>query len=143
MKTDRFLTRLQQLSLAARAGLLAGSLLLAAGLILPVAFSAKGEVGVVAALAAALVCLIPGLVALGLGEIFRSPETALYNLLFGTLIRMGLPLAVVVAVYVVGGPLVEGGFAFSLLAFYPVMLLVETMLLAAQVDALNQPQGGA
>lgn len=149
MKSDRFLSSLQRLSLPARAGLLAGSLLLAAAVVSPIAFSARGQAGLLAGLFAALVCLVPGLIALGLGEVFRGPQFALFNLLFGMLLRMGVPLAVCVAVYAIGGPLVEGGMAFSLLAFYPVMLSVETMLLAARAEddqseaALSQPQGGA
>ena len=143
MNSDRFLSSIQRLSLRARAGLLAGSLLLAAVVVLPIAFSASGQAGLIAGLFAALVCLVPGLVTLALGEVFRGPNFALFNVLFGMLIRMGVPLAVCAAVYALGGPLVDGGMVFSLLAFYPVMLLVETLLLVAQSAATSiQPQGG-
>jgi hypothetical protein len=88
---------------------------------------------------AALICLVPGLVSLGLGELFRGTDAALYNLLFGTLVRLGMPLVVCVAIYALGGPLADGGFAFYLLAFYPVMLIVETVLLAVQLEADAMP----
>jgi hypothetical protein len=142
MKSDSYWSRLQHLSLPVRAGILAASLLFAAGLVVPAAYMLEGPAGILAAFAAAFTCLVPGLIALGLGEVFRHPDTALYSLLFGTLIRMGLPLAACGLVYVADGPLAHGGFAFSLLVFYPVMLVVETTLLAAQVEGISQTKSG-
>lgn len=139
MKSDRFLSYLRSAGLPARAGLLAACLLVALIVVGPIAFYAKGTSGLLACVLAAFICLVPGLISLGLGELFRGTDAALYNLLFGTIVRLGLPLMVCVAIYTLGGPLAEGGFAFYLLAFYPVMLIVETVLLALQMEADATP----
>jgi hypothetical protein len=139
MTSLRLVSQLQRMSFAGRAGLLAGSIALAFCLAAPVALYARGWVGLGAAAAAAMLCLVPGLIALGVGELFRGPDSALFNLLAGTMIRMGVPLAACVVIYMVGGPLVDGGLAFYLLAFYPVMLLIETLLLAAQAETHDSP----
>lgn len=81
-----------------------------------------------AALAAGTVCLVSGLGALAVGRVFHSPQTMVHGVLLGMMIRMALPLAVCLVVYVQGGVLADHGMAFFLLGIYPLMLLVETVL---------------
>ena len=43
-------------------------------------------------------------------------------------LRMGIPLAIVVILHLVGGPLVQAGLLYYFLLFYPLTLAVETTL---------------
>jgi len=45
------------------------------------------------------------------------------------LIRMGIPLAAALLVFLRGGPLADAGFLYYLVLFYPVTLTAETFLL--------------
>lgn len=132
--TGSFQHRLQEMGPWGRASVLVASLSLAGAIVAAVAGWVGGISGLLAALYALLLCALPALFSLALGEVFRGPDGALYSLLLGMLLRLGIPLVGFLTAYVWGGPLVEGGLVFCLLVLYPIMLTVETVLLTAQVQ---------
>jgi hypothetical protein len=87
-----------------------------------------GADAVAAATLAAFLCWTGGTSALVLGGMLRGPQLALYALLTGLFVRMGIPLAFGFAIQLRGGPLVEVGFIYYLLIFYLISLAVETWL---------------
>jgi hypothetical protein len=125
MTSTSLARRLQGLGLIARVCVLGGALLMMTAILLPVAWLSRGEPGVLACLFAGAICLVPAVVSLGLTEILHGAQGALTALLLGMLLRMGVPLAACFVAFAMGGPLVEGGLAYYLLALYPVMLVVE------------------
>ena len=113
---------------AARASLLGGLLLLLFVLVASVGFALSGSSGVLAAMFAALVCLVSGLLAMVAAEIARQFHQRLASVLLAMGIRTSLPMAVLVAVYLRGGAIVDTGMAFYLLVFYLAVLAIETYL---------------
>ena len=113
---------------AARASLLSGLLLL---LLIPVAsvgFALSGPSGVMVASFSMLICLASGLLAMVAAEIARQFNQQLASLLLAMGIRTSLPMAVLIAVYIRGGAIVDAGMAFYLLVFYLAVLAIETYL---------------
>jgi len=98
----------------------------------PLAFNFKGNGGLAAALVAAGICLVAGMLSLMANEAFRGPQFVMHHVLFGITIRMGIPLVACMWIYYNGGTLAEGGLVYYLLVFYLVTLLVETMLATKQ-----------
>ena len=93
---------------------------------LPLAWYSRGAIGVTAASVAAVLCAFCGAAAAVLSEALRrQPQLAMYEVLTSGMLRMALPLMACMLVYYQGGSLVEGQFAFHLLAFYILMLLAE------------------
>ena len=66
-------------------------------------------------------------------EMFPGANQALTNLLFGMVLRIGVPLAACVLVYARAGSLASGGFAFFVLGFYFVALPTDTALLVSKL----------
>jgi len=97
-------------------------------LVASVGFALSGSSGVLAAMFAALVCLVSGLLAMVAAEIARQFHQRLASVLLAMGIRTSLPMAVLVAVYVRGGAIVDAGMAFYLLVFYLAVLAIETFL---------------
>ena len=88
-----------------------------------------GMTGVIAALVAAGTCWMGGTLALISTAIAsRGSTAAMWALLFGMLFRMGLPLAVGLALNRAGGPLASAGVFGMVLVFYLLILVVETPL---------------
>jgi len=85
--------------------------------------------GIWAGAAAGGVCLLAAWIALIVGESLRRPQYALAGVLLAMLIRMGIPLAAALLVFLRGGPLADAGFLYYLVLFYPVTLTAETFLL--------------
>ncbi|MCE5267298.1 MAG: hypothetical protein LLG00_05380 [Planctomycetaceae bacterium] len=92
----------------------------------PFAWWIKGVIGVESAAVAAAVCYAGGASALAVCRMSRKRRTTL--LLGGMAIRMGLPLALALAVHFHGGPLAEAGLLYYLVVFYTATLAVETFL---------------
>ena len=111
-----------------RAWWLVLALLLAWAISLPVAYLTTAVDGMIAATMAAAVVLAAGIAALAVDRVCRSPEMLLPRVLGGMMLRMGIPLAATMAIYYNGGPLVDAGMVYYLLAFYFVMLVAETTL---------------
>jgi hypothetical protein len=87
-----------------------------------------GTQGVLVSACAASLCLAGTLAALIAGDLLAAEKWVLVNMGVGMALRLGLPLGACVAVYVAGGRLADGGFAYNLLIYYPVLLAAETVL---------------
>jgi hypothetical protein len=121
-----------------RNNFIAGSVALIASILLgyvvisPVAAWTQGTPGLWSAAVAALICLVAGIMALGLVERL-SARNPLASVLGGMTLRMIVPLLAVAAVYWWDGPLAEAGMVFFVLAFYMIMLAAETYLAVRRV----------
>jgi hypothetical protein len=98
-----------------------------------VAWAVSGADGALAAFLSGGVCLFGGVASLLAGSVFRGANGLLLQLGFGIGLRMGLPLLFALLVVTQGGPLVEAGIVYYLLAFYLIALLAETWLAVAGV----------
>jgi hypothetical protein len=130
----RLFSRISTFSLAWRQTILAGSVL---AMLLPLAalaFRLHARLGVEAACVAASACWLGAATALGGAHGLRAPSLVLVRTLFSTVTRLSLPLGVGLMVYLLGAPLVQAGFFYYLLTFYPFVLAVETMLSLPQAD---------
>ena len=123
-----WIANLRGRSLAARGAMLAAVVLALFALVGPVAWAISGTAGVLAAAAAAGLCLVGASAALVLSHWLRTPERVLYGVLAGMGARMGIPLAFGMAIHLHGGALAQSHFLLYLLVFYPVTLAVETFL---------------
>ncbi|MBW3599105.1 MAG: hypothetical protein KY475_17770 [Planctomycetes bacterium] len=119
----------------ARVGLFAAAMLVLAALATPVAFALSGRVGVGCVVAAAGVCTLSGIAALAIHELFHQPQWVLVDVLTGFFLRMGVPLAFCMIVYLRGGALAEAGFAIYVLAFYFGSLIAGTVLTLPRIPA--------
>lgn len=122
------LSNVKDCGLAARIALLVSAGAASCVLALPVAFLCSGWAGIGAAAAAAVVCLGGAVAALTVSHCLRGPQYALPAMLLAMGPRMGVPLAVALACHLHGGALADAGLVYYLLAFYPITLLVETVL---------------
>lgn len=123
-----WLAKLRRQSLVVQLGCLFLAVVLAFALIGPLAAWLKGPIGLVAAAFAAGVCFIGAAAALCLCRIFCDPATAWIGVLAAMVPRMGVPMGFALLVYGVGGPLVDAGFLYYLIVFYPYTLTVDTIL---------------
>ena len=135
---ETWLSRWRGRSLAARGGLLGLAVLVFYVAVAPVAFFIGSMSGLWAAAVAAMVCLVGAAVALAISHLLRSPEHALYGVLFGMAARMCIPLASGLLLHLCGGALAEAGVLYYLLVFYPLTLGVETMLSLPGVESGNR-----
>ncbi len=103
-------------------------------LVLPIAYWRGAAPGLMAAVAAWGTCFFSGLLALWAVHLFNDPKQVVQKVLSGTLIRTSLPLAACLAVQVFGGTLADAGFLYYILAFYVVMLAVETALVVGTLS---------
>ena len=93
-----------------------------------IAWWVAGSSGVAAAGLAGATCWLGAAGALETATLLARRGHGLAGLLAGMAIRMGVPLAMALILFVRGGPLVEGGLLYYFLAFYPLTLAVETAL---------------
>ena len=104
-------------------------------MVVPWAYAVEQLWGVLSAAVAGGTCCVGGLLALWLVRFFPGPQSLMSRVLVGIFARTGVPLLVCAMVYVQGGRLSEAGFVYYLLAFYFVMLVVETVLLVGEGPA--------
>ena len=123
-----WLAELRNRSIAARGAFLGLVVLGLYGLVAPVAYYCGGQTGMLAAVAAAFLCLAGATVALVVSHALREPNHALYGMLLGMAARMGIPMGFGLLCHMQGGALAEAGLLYYLLVFYPVTLGVETAL---------------
>lgn len=123
-------------SLTGQSLLVCGALLLTALIVVPCGFVARGWAGVLSASVAGATCLVGGLLAWMLVGMLNGPNNMMPRVLLGMFPRMGLPLAACMVVYLQNGELAAAGFVYYILAFYFVILVVETVL---QVSDLQHP----
>ena len=105
-------------------------------ILLPIGLRAHGSNGGIAVALALGVCLVANLPLLLLSNHFRTPQGAIFLMALSCGVRMGLPLAVCVAVALRRGWLFEADFIYYLMTFYFVMLILETI---AQIACLQAP----
>jgi hypothetical protein len=138
--TVRFLRELSQQSLLVRSAILGAAILLAMAISLPVGYAMlRDKNSFLAGGLAGGVCLLAGWTALGMSELLRRPQQVLALVFVGTIVRMGIPLAAIVAVYLHGGPLVSAGVLYYLITFYLVMLTVEIALILPAGRSMEKP----
>jgi hypothetical protein len=99
----------------------------------PIGFWFAGGAGIAAALVAAAVVWFASALSFIVAEFFHGPNQALTNMLFGTVLRVILPLAACLLVYLNAGSLASGGFAYFILGFYFVALPIDTALLVSKL----------
>ncbi len=114
--------------------ILIGSLLATAIPAFAVAYALNGWLACAATAAALVTCLAGGLLSMLLVQLVRDPQQVVPRVLLGMFPRTGIPLLVCMAAYLRGGPLVEVGFVYYIMAFYFVTLTVETVLLAGSCE---------
>ncbi len=123
-----WLAKQRRRGLAARGAMLALVVLTVFLATAPVAAWLNGWTAILGATAAAGVCLFGSGLALVISHLLRAPEKVLYGMLLGMTVRMGIPLGIGLACHLRGGVLADSGMLYYLLIFYPVTLLVETIL---------------
>jgi len=121
---------------------LAGTALLSGLVVLAVAYAANGPAGLAAALFAAALCLVSGVLSLFASSAASRATTPLGGLLIGMMIRMALPLAAVMAIYYRGGWLVGAGMIYDVLAFYMITLAAETWIAVGRVSGVVSASRG-
>ena len=109
--------------------------LLLACILLPIGLRAHGSNGGIAVGLALGVCLLANLPVLLFSNRSRTPQGMLFQMALSYGIRMGLPLAVCVAVALQRGWLFEADFIYYLMTFYFVMLILETITQVACLQA--------
>jgi len=125
---EGFLGRVREFSLPARLGILIGvGVVLYAGALIVAAISGE-PLAMTAASLAAVICIVPMVVALLLTYLMRSPQLVLGSVVLGMMVRMGVPLAALLALKASGSPMIGAGTAYYFLAFYLPLLAVETVL---------------
>ena len=126
--------RLAQLQPLGRCTLLALVLIAALAVAVPFGIALRGTAGMWAAVAADATVLISSMIALLAAEFFHRPSDALWGMLFGMGIRMSLPLAACMFVYLSVSSLAAAGFVFFVLGFYFVALPVDTLLAISRLE---------
>ena len=106
-----------------------------------IARASYGQLGLVSAGIAALVCWFAATLALVATAIFRGPQMALYSMLFGMLFRMGLPLGAGLVLSQSAPRLAAAGVFGLIVVFYLVTLVVERLLSLCLVSAAHSTQG--
>jgi len=115
--------------------LLAAVVLAVYALAAPVAGRATGVAGLAASATAAALCWLGAAAALVVSRACRKPNRVLYGALYGMLLRMGIPLFSALALQLSVAALAEAYLLIYFLVFYPITLLVETILSLPQTDA--------
>jgi hypothetical protein len=123
-----WLGNLRNRSVAIRIAVLTTVVAVAYSATAPVAIHLGGSIAWAAATLAGGLCLLGAAAALAIADRLRGPNAAMAALLLGTTLRMGVPLAAGTAVHLCGGPLAQAGILWYLLVFYPITLVVGTIL---------------
>lgn len=122
-------------SLALRCSALAGVVGAVVALALPLCLRFGGAAAALTMCVAAIVCLVAGVFAFGLAELFRAPESAALGVVAGMVVRMAIPLGLCMLAYAVSPAAARGGFVFYLMGFYALTLVVETWIAICRVTA--------
>ena len=133
--------KLARLGLAAQTAVLALAVALLAAPLLALAYAISETRGVIAALVAAVICLVGGEIALVLSNLLARRLEPLQAVLVGMMARMAVPLVLGLIVHFAAPSLTAAGMFFYFLAFYAVVLAVETMLSLAHLpQTRNSPK---
>jgi hypothetical protein len=131
-----WLGHLRNRGLPCRLAALAGTLVVALSITVPVAMHLGGFPALAAAALAAGLCGAGAATALVVGDRLRGPSGVLTALGIGIVARTGVPLAVVVALHLRGGLLAQAGLLWYFVVFYPITLIAATLL---SLPATRQP----
>jgi hypothetical protein len=123
-----WMANLRNCGVALRLAVLGTVVLAAWGLAAPVAVHLGGLTGLAAATIAAGLCLAGAAAALAIAGSLQGPSGVLAALWLGMLLRMGVPFGAGLAIHLHGGPLAQAGLLWYLLVFYPITLIVGTVL---------------
>jgi hypothetical protein len=123
-----WLTELRRQGVGTRTAVLAAVVLALWAVVATAAALWAGPMALAAESVAAALCLGGAVAALLAAHWLRDPKLMLHAVLIGMAARMGLPLAIGLALQLGGGPLADAGILYYLLGFYPVTLGVETFL---------------
>lgn len=104
-----------------------------------IGFAVSGIRGVIAAGLAAIVCLSSSLLGLLVVEVASQRGHFLAGALGSMLPRMGLPLVFCLAMHLTGGPFVEAGVIYYILAFYAATLAIDTWLSIGHASPSETP----
>ncbi len=88
----------------------------------------SGVMGSVAAVVAFGICLSSGILALCVTAISQKMNQGMQGILAAMMVRMSVPLAALIVLPKVSGPLVAAGITGLLMAYYLVTLAIETWL---------------
>ena len=139
--TSSWLRELPNRGIAVQVAALMGVTLAVLAMAGSVALVLGGGTALAAAVVAAGACLAGAVAALIASHALAGASLALAALLTGMAARLGIPLALGLAIHLHGGPLAEAGLLYYLLLFYPVTLGVETLLSLPATSTLagNRP----
>jgi hypothetical protein len=106
---------------------------------MPVTWTISGSAGVIAAVAAVLICLISGWVAIWATVQLVPPSQPSAHVLVGMFLRSGPPLLACLLVAKRLPWLVDAGFGWVLLVAYGLTLTYETLLTVAELRPRTEP----
>ena len=132
------LASLRKQGWGAQSGALAALVLSVYALVAPVAGLLDRIGGILAATAAAGLCLLGAVLALAVTHCFRDPKYLGQAFVAGMLPRMGIPAGGAIVLQLLGGLLAEGGVLYYLLVFYSITLAAETWLSLPSCDRTAQ-----
>lgn len=134
-KVPRFF-RLQAGSwgLLSRVSMLTAIVVVAYALLIALFGVRHGVLGLAAAGLAAVVCWAGASLTMIVASSLRGPQGALYGVVLGMLYRLGLSLGIAILVSRQFAELEKAGFVYYLLAFYPLTLAAETLLVLPLVQ---------
>ncbi|MGE0605583.1 MAG: hypothetical protein AB7O62_00550 [Pirellulales bacterium] len=125
---------LQRINIVQRCAMLAGVVLVACLVALPVALRLSGSQGAVACCVAAAICCACSTVALVLTARGQGPNAALKGLLYSMFFQMGIPLLCGIALYQSGSALAAGGVFGWIVVFHLITLAAKTLLVLPLVN---------
>ena len=134
-RTNVWLARLGTYGWHARTTVLLPVLLVAYGLTGLLACWLDGPTGLLAATLAVLICLFAGFASIVASGVSHGVVLEFRHLLLGMGLPTGIPLVLLLLVYIWLLALIEAGMIYCLLAHYGVMLAVQTVLLVARIHA--------
>ncbi len=109
-------------------------------ILLPIGLRAHGSNGAIAVGLALGICLLANLPVLLFSSPSQTPQGVLLHMALSCGIRMGLPIAVCIAIAFQRSWLFEADFVYYLMTFYFVMLILETITQVACLQATpNEP----
>jgi hypothetical protein len=129
--------------LGTRVLVLGGALLAAYPVVAVVAARNAGPAAWEAAAIAAALCWFGAAQSLWVAVVFKGPQKAVAALLLGMLFRMGVPIVAAVLLTHRFPSLLQSGFLGSLLCFYLLALVAETLLALSLVQKLEAPERAA
>ncbi len=134
---EAWIDRVSRLGLLGQALVLSGALGACLIVIAPLSRWAFGELGLVTAAMAALLCWFAGLLALIVTRMVAPPDQVTVHVISGMMIRMGIPLGGCLLIETVRPEWIAAGFAICLIPAFLVSLATETVLTVGRIAAVQ------